>query len=142
MNPVKESYPDGLCPDCQEPIPDDVAEGESCANCDHAFFEETGVLIDGVPIERTVNCYFCGDFFDERECSPADAYNDNDGGVICDSCRRNKNEDEEIELQEYLYQKEGIAAIIFEPDDVGEEYERPDEETCHKIAEQILAFLT
>ena len=40
MNPVKNSYIDGVCPDCQEPIPDDVAEGQECSNCTHAFFEE------------------------------------------------------------------------------------------------------
>lgn len=39
--PVKASYPDGECPDCGEDIPDDVANGEACANCGHVFCIET-----------------------------------------------------------------------------------------------------
>lgn len=37
MNAIKESYPDGICPDCGETIPDNVQDGEQCANCDHVF---------------------------------------------------------------------------------------------------------
>ena len=36
--------------------------------------------------KHSVNCYFCGELFDERECIPADEYNDNDGGDICPDC--------------------------------------------------------
>jgi hypothetical protein len=40
-NPVKDSYDGGMCPDCDEPIPDDVNEGDSCKNCGHVFWEDT-----------------------------------------------------------------------------------------------------
>jgi rubredoxin len=40
MNAVKNSYPNGECPDCGENIPDDVQSGEECANCGHVFGEE------------------------------------------------------------------------------------------------------
>lgn len=35
---VKDEYPDGVCPDCGENIPDDAQEGEQCGNCGHVFF--------------------------------------------------------------------------------------------------------
>lgn len=40
MNTVKESYHNGECPDCGETIPDDVVEGQACANCEHVFYAE------------------------------------------------------------------------------------------------------
>jgi uncharacterized Zn finger protein len=40
MNPIKESYPNGECPDCGEEIPDDVVAGDECKNCGHVFWEE------------------------------------------------------------------------------------------------------
>ncbi len=40
INKVKNSYPDGVCPDCGEDIPDFVNEGEECSNCSHVFTEE------------------------------------------------------------------------------------------------------
>ena len=33
--------------------------------------------------KHSVNCYFCDDLVDERECMPADIYNNYDGGDIC-----------------------------------------------------------
>jgi DNA-directed RNA polymerase subunit RPC12/RpoP len=39
MNPIKASYDNGECPDCGETIPDDVANGQACANCGHTFCE-------------------------------------------------------------------------------------------------------
>jgi len=33
--------------------------------------------------KHSVNCYFCGTLVDERECMPADEFNDNNGGDIC-----------------------------------------------------------
>ena len=39
-NPIKLSYDDGVCPDCGLEIPDDVVEGQGCANCEHAFYKE------------------------------------------------------------------------------------------------------
>jgi hypothetical protein len=37
INPIKWSYEGGLCPDCQEDIPDDVVDGQGCKYCDHVF---------------------------------------------------------------------------------------------------------
>lgn len=37
---VKDAYPDGVCPDCGEDIPDDVEDGEECTNCGHTFTHE------------------------------------------------------------------------------------------------------
>ena len=43
--------------------------------------------MDAKTIDRhSVNCYFCGDLVDERNCIPADEYNNNDGGSICPAC--------------------------------------------------------
>jgi len=39
-NRIKDSYEDGVCPDCSKDIPDDVIEGEECSNCGHVFMEE------------------------------------------------------------------------------------------------------
>jgi hypothetical protein len=39
---------------------------------------------------HSVNCYFCGDLVDERQCQPADDYNGEDGGSICQLCLRSK----------------------------------------------------
>jgi len=36
--------------------------------------------------KHSVNCYFCGCLFDEREGENADEYNNNDGGSICPTC--------------------------------------------------------
>jgi hypothetical protein len=35
---------------------------------------------------HSVNCYFCGKLFDEREGLNADEYNGGDGGTICNRC--------------------------------------------------------
>jgi hypothetical protein len=39
---------------------------------------------------HSVDCYFCGILFDERDAMPADQFNDNDGGDICPACREIK----------------------------------------------------
>jgi uncharacterized protein (DUF983 family) len=39
-NPVKACYPNGVCPDCLEEIPDTVVAGDSCKNCGHTFWLE------------------------------------------------------------------------------------------------------
>ncbi len=41
-----------------------------------------------VPRRHSVNCYFCGSEFDERDGSNADSYNGDDGGSICPACQR------------------------------------------------------
>lgn len=40
-------------------------------------------------MKHSVNCYFCGALADERECLPADDFNDGDGGTICGYCEQN-----------------------------------------------------
>jgi hypothetical protein len=39
-------------------------------------------------LDRSVNCYFCGELFDERRTVSADPYNDHDGGETCEDCIR------------------------------------------------------
>ena len=39
-NPVRDSYEDCECPDCQDDIPLDVEEGDECENCGHVFSSE------------------------------------------------------------------------------------------------------
>ena len=38
---------------------------------------------------HSINCYFCHALVDERECMPADPYNDEDGGNVCPDCLAN-----------------------------------------------------
>ena len=38
--------------------------------------------------KHSINCYFCGELADERECLPADDYNNGDGGDICPKCQK------------------------------------------------------
>jgi hypothetical protein len=45
-----------------------------------------------VNLDRSVNCYFCADLVDERNCIPADKYNGEDGGSICRPCIALKKE--------------------------------------------------
>ena len=40
--------------------------------------------------KHSVNCYFCGKLVDERNCMPADQFNNNDGGDICTECSTKK----------------------------------------------------
>ena len=35
---VKESYPNGVCPDCSTKIPVDAPDGWTCPNCGHACY--------------------------------------------------------------------------------------------------------
>jgi len=37
-NNVKAAYEDGVCPDCGNEIPDDVADGQCCSKCTHVFY--------------------------------------------------------------------------------------------------------
>lgn len=39
-DPIKDHYPEGECPDCGEPIPDDAVAGTECENCGHVFCRE------------------------------------------------------------------------------------------------------
>ena len=49
---IIDSYPKGLCPDCQRPIPKDVRDGEEC-----------GQDFDGEPEERDAAKEGCGHVF-------------------------------------------------------------------------------
>ncbi len=49
---IKDSYPDGKCPDCGEQIPVDITDGDKCSNCGHIFFRlENGKRIDEMRAE-------------------------------------------------------------------------------------------
>ena len=39
-------------------------------------------------VKHSVNCYFCGELFDERDGHPADTFNSNDGGEVCPDCEK------------------------------------------------------
>ncbi len=36
---------------------------------------------------NTVDCWFCGELFPDKECSNADEFNNNNGGSVCRDCR-------------------------------------------------------
>ena len=38
MTKIQDAYEDGVCPDCQEEIPEDTVDGEECKNCGHVFW--------------------------------------------------------------------------------------------------------
>ncbi len=38
INKIKDAYPDGVCPDCYEPISDSMEEGGECGFCGHVFW--------------------------------------------------------------------------------------------------------
>lgn len=40
--------------------------------------------------KHSVNCYFCGKEFDERDGVSADDMNGGDGGTACEACVREK----------------------------------------------------
>jgi hypothetical protein len=44
MSTIKQSYLDGECPDCGEPILDNATEGEGCLNCGHVFWRRKMIL--------------------------------------------------------------------------------------------------
>jgi len=37
MSKVKDEYDNGLCPDCQEDIPENAQHEENCVNCGHVW---------------------------------------------------------------------------------------------------------
>jgi len=51
-----------------------------------------------------------------------------------------QTQQDEREVREYLDQKEHIAAVIFDHD-YPEDEERPSEERCHTLAEEILELV-
>ena len=40
MQTVHDSYPDGNCPDCGEPISEDAMPGDECSSCGFVFWGE------------------------------------------------------------------------------------------------------
>lgn len=53
---------------------------------------------------HSVNCYFCGKLFDEREGVSADQWNENDGGEACPECAKERER-----RQESLQEDDGYA---------------------------------
>ena len=47
-------------------------------------------------LDNSVNCYFCGEFFRDKECIPADEYNNDDGGSICKECLKKESKTGEV----------------------------------------------
>ena len=47
LNPVKDAYEYGDCPDCGQEIPNNVEEGQSCSNCTHVFYSQSGAQDNG-----------------------------------------------------------------------------------------------
>jgi len=41
--------------------------------------------------KHSVNCYFCGELVDERDCVPADKHNGGDGGDCCRVCLKRRD---------------------------------------------------
>jgi len=35
---MRANYTDGICPDCNLPIPEDAENGSECVNCGHVFW--------------------------------------------------------------------------------------------------------
>ncbi len=68
------------CPECDRPILcASCAEDHACPDCEAAERRTD---------RHSVNCFFCGNQADERDCTPADDLNDGDGGSCCPQCRQ------------------------------------------------------
>lgn len=91
------SYPDGNCPDCGEPIPEDAEDGDQCANCGHVFHTENTNCLDGIkcpkcgaiePFDITARTNLV--MFDngsDHDESHEDLEWDNDSPCLCLACR-------------------------------------------------------
>lgn len=55
-----------------------------------AMLEESGENNPRWVDRHSVNCYFCGILFDERDGVPAGQWNNNDGGTACPECARQR----------------------------------------------------
>lgn len=44
MKRIKDYYPDGVCPNCGEPISDYAKENSECGNCEHVFSENESLF--------------------------------------------------------------------------------------------------
>jgi hypothetical protein len=52
------------------------------------------IEVDDIGVEKhSINCYFCSRLANERKYTPADEWNDNDGGGICPECLEEKQEE-------------------------------------------------
>jgi hypothetical protein len=67
---ICDSYPDGVCPDCQEPISTTTENGFDCKNCGHVFWEDIEEYHDDKD-----TCIFLGDHL--TDC---------DGDGFCNYC--------------------------------------------------------
>jgi len=52
------------------------------------IFTDGGSMNKRTKDKHSINCYFCNVLADERECLPADNYNEWDGGDICPKCQK------------------------------------------------------
>jgi hypothetical protein len=53
--------------------------------------------------KHSVNCYFCNKLVDDRECIPADEFNDGDGGEMCPECAKKRRNENTPTIAAYLY---------------------------------------
>lgn len=67
---------------------------ESLTN--EVFIQEDDMPRDWID-SHSVNCYYCENLTDERECVPADPYNGNDGGSVCQPCIKDLGLETEVE---------------------------------------------
>lgn len=42
---LADNYENGVCPDCGEPITDEMVNGAECDNCGHIFYSALDLLI-------------------------------------------------------------------------------------------------
>ena len=63
--------------------------------------------------KHSVNCYFCGELVDERECTPADDLNEKDGGSCCQKCREKRtNVDWGVACGKHYLKVRGFVTVI------------------------------
>jgi len=78
---IKEINGRWTCTECGYEYSGMMSDGEVSDKCECEIEDS---MID----KHSVNCYFCGKLVDERDCIPADDYNENDGGSICPECMK------------------------------------------------------
>ena len=91
---------------------DPNADEFECFKCHNIFDIEESIAVAGgflcpacVPggidpswvMKHSVNCYFCGTLFDEREGMPADELNGNDGGTACPKCYKFRHKEDDVD---------------------------------------------
>ena len=67
-------------------------EGQDRVNYTDTQDRESYVPDEGAEDEHSVNCYFCGRLFDERDGVDADTMNGGDGGTACPECAKERGD--------------------------------------------------